>query len=81
MRSLPVLCLILLLLLLLLFVSMHIVLRRRLEYVEVSIPCIADFKNTGQIPATIAVVGRAPYGAESIIVQYLVALLTQLMGS
>lgn len=58
-----ILCLLLLVLLHLLLLSMHVVLRSSIEDVEEAVPCVADFKDTGQVAASIAVVGCAPHGA------------------
>lgn len=73
--------LLLLLLLLLLFVPVNVILWCCIEDIEITISCIANFQDTGQISTAIAVVRSTPHGAQSVIIQNLVPFLTKLMRS
>lgn len=70
-----------LLLLRLLLVSMGIILRRSVENIEIPVSRITDFEYAGKIATTVAVVWSTPDRTESIIVEYLISFLTQLMRS
>ena len=61
--------------------TMLLVLRRRVEDIEESLPSIRDLENAGHVPAPVAVVGCRPYGAQAVVVQDLVALLAELVGA
>lgn len=65
--------------LLLCLVPVQIVFWCRIEDVEETFSCITDFQHTGHVAASIAVVWCAPYSAQSVIIQYLVAFLAQLV--
>ncbi len=58
---------------------MQIILRRRCKHIEEPLSCIADLQYTRHIATSITVIGCAPNGAESVIVQDLVAFLAELM--
>lgn len=60
---------------------MDIIFRRRIEDIEIPFSGITDLEDAGHIPAPVAVIRRTPDGAQPVVVQYLIALLTQLMGS
>lgn len=67
--------------LVLLLPPMQIILRRRVEDVEEPLPLIAHLEHARHVPAPVAVVGRAPDGAQPVVVQDLVALLAELVGA
>lgn len=60
---------------------MHVILGGSIEDVEEALARIADLEHAGHIAAAVAVIGGAPDGAQAVVVQNLVALLTQLMGT
>jgi len=51
------------------------------EDIEISFPGIANLKYASHIATTIAIIGSTPYGTKSVIVEYLIAFLTELMRS
>ena len=65
--------------LVLLLPPVQIILRRRIKHIEVPLPLIAHLEHARHIPAPIAVIRRAPDGAQPVIVQNLIALLTELV--
>ena len=65
--------------LVLLLPPMQIILRRRVKHIEVPVPLIANLEHARHVPAPVAVVGRAPDGAQPVIVQDLIALLAELV--
>ena len=65
--------------LVLLLPPMQIILRRRVEHVEDPVPLIAHLEHARHVAAPIAVIGRAPDGAQLVIVQDLIALLAELV--
>lgn len=65
--------------LVLLLPSMQIILRRRIKHIEDPVPLIAHLEHARHVPAPIAVIRRAPDGAQPIVVQDLIALLTELV--
>ena len=65
--------------LVLLLPPMQIILRRRIKHIEVPVPLIANLEHARHIPTPIAVVRCAPDGAQPVIVQDLIALLTELV--
>jgi len=69
------------LLLCLLFAAMHIILWSRIKDVEVPIPGVAYFENTGEVSAAVTVVRSTPHRAQTIVIQDLVPFLTQLVCS
>lgn len=58
---------------------MHIVLRRGVKDVEEPLALIADLEHARHVPAPVAVVRRAPDRAQPVVVQDLIALLTELV--
>lgn len=68
-------------LLCLLFSPMDVVLRRRIEDIEIPFARVTHLQHTSQIATAVAVVGRAPHRAQPVIVQNLVALLAQLVSA
>lgn len=58
---------------------MQIILRRRVKDVEESLPLIANLEHARHVPASVAVVRRAPDGAQPVIVQDLIPFLTELV--
>ena len=65
--------------LVLLLPPVQIILRRRIKHIEVPVPLIAHLEHARHVPAPIAVIRRAPDGAQPVIVQDLIALLTELV--
>ena len=65
--------------LVLLFPPVQIILRRRIKHIEVPVPLIAHLEHARHVPAPVAVIRRAPDGAEPVVVQNLIALLTELV--
>ena len=65
--------------LVLLLPPMQIILRRRVKDVEEPLPLIANLEHARHVPAPVAVIRRAPDRAQVIVVQDLVALLTELV--
>ena len=60
---------------------MDIILRRRIEDVEIPLARITHFKHTGQVPAPVAVVRRTPYCDDGAVEHLLEAFHHKLMGS
>ena len=58
---------------------MQIVLRRRIKDVEEPLHLIADLEHARHVPTPVAVIRRAPYRAQPIVIEHLIPLLTQLM--
>lgn len=58
---------------------MNVILRRRIEDVEEPFPSIADLKHAGHVATSIAVIWGAPHCAQSIVIEHLVSLLTELV--
>lgn len=67
--------------LLLSLASMQVILWRSIEHVERTLPGIADLQYTCHVTTAIAVIGRAPYCAELVIIEFLVSLLAKLMSA
>lgn len=65
--------------LILLLPPMQIVLRRRIKDIEKPLPLIADLEHARHVPTPVAIVGRAPDGAQSIVIEDLISLLTELV--
>ena len=64
-----------------LHVLVLVVFRGGSEHIEEAFAGVTDLQHAGHVSASVAVVGRAPHGAQPIVVEHLEALLTQLMGS
>ena len=58
---------------------MQIILRRGVEDVEETLRLIAHLEHARHVAAPVAVIGGAPDGAEAVVVEHLIALLTQLV--
>jgi hypothetical protein len=56
-----------------------IILRCRRKDIEEAFPRVADLKHRCHVPAPVAVVGRAPDGAQPVVVEDLVAFLAELV--
>ena len=65
--------------LVLLLPPMQIILRRRVKHIEDPVPLIAHLEHARHVAAPIAVIRRAPDGAQPVVVQDLIALLTELV--
>lgn len=62
------------------FSTVDIILRSRVEDIEISFTGIRNLKNTGQISAPVAVIRSTPDGAQPVVVQDLVSFLAELVG-
>ena len=60
---------------------MLVILRRRSKDIKEPLPGIANLQHARHVTASVAVIRRTPHRAQSIVVQNLVALLTQLVGA
>lgn len=65
----------------LLCILMHVILRSRSKDIEEALATIADLEHAGHVAASIAIVGGAPYRAQSVVVEDLESLLTELVGA
>ena len=65
--------------LILLLTPMQIIFRRRIKDIEEPLSLIADFEHTGHIPTPIAIIRRAPDRAQPVVIEDLIALLTELV--
>lgn len=70
-----------LLCLLLALESVLVVLGSGIKHVEEALSFLAYFEDTGHVSTAVAIVRSAPHSAESVFIQYLVALLTELVRS
>lgn len=70
-----------LVLLRLLFSAVDLVLWRGIEDVEVSLPRVTYFKDTGEVPASVAVVRSTPHRTQTVVIENLIPFLAQLMRS
>lgn len=60
---------------------MQIILRRRRKHIKESLSRITNLQHTRHIATSITVIGRRPYCAEAVVVEYLVAFLAELVSA
>lgn len=65
----------------LLYILVQVILRRRRKDVEETLAVQANLQHAGHVTAPVAVIRRAPDGAQAVIVQDLEPLLAQLVGA
>ena len=64
----------------LLLTSVLIIFRCCLKYIKEPFTRVTDLQYTGHIATTIAVIRSAPDGAQSVVIQYLISFLTELVS-
>ncbi len=60
---------------------MRLILRRGIKDIKKPFSRIPDLEHARHVPAAIAIIGRTPHRTESVVIQHLVPLLTELMCS